>query len=55
MFATNLGVTLLAAAMLPAAGPTLDGLRFGASLVGKVPEKDQLAGKVVLVERWGVH
>jgi hypothetical protein len=38
-----------------AADVTLDNLRLGEALLGKKPEKDDLKGRVVLVELWGIH
>jgi thiol-disulfide isomerase/thioredoxin len=44
---------LILAAALPA--QTLENVRLGEPLLGGKPELDDLKGKVVVVEKWGVH
>ena len=48
-------VLLLAAATAPAADPTLAALKLGKPISGKVPTADDLKGKVVVVEHWGIN
>jgi hypothetical protein len=43
------------AAPAGAADPKLSQLRLGEERVGKKPSADDLAGKVVLVEVWGIN
>jgi hypothetical protein len=46
---------LAAAAVSPAADVTLKAVRFGDPITGKKPSADDLTGKVVLVELWGIN
>lgn len=55
MFARSLVVAACLAAVAPAADVTLKAVRFGKPLQGDKLSADDLKGKVVLVELWGIN
>lgn len=52
-------LTLVAAFSLAAtafaADATIDGVRLGDSIAGNKPSADEMKGRVVFVEKWGIH
>jgi hypothetical protein len=55
MFARSLAVAVCLTALAPAADVTLKGLKAGGHISGPKVFNDDLAGRVVLVEYWGVN
>ena len=55
MFARSLAVAACLAVVSPAADVTLKAVRFGDPIQGEKLSADDLKGKVVLVELWGIN
>ena len=55
MLARSLAVAAFLTAVAPAADVTLKAVRFGEPIQGEKLSADDLKGRVVLVELWGIN